>query len=73
LEYFNPGVKNKDGDTPLLVACKNSRPKVAGQMLQMKEQALKVRNNAGDLPLHAAVKQLISTRSRSKTPGDKTV
>lgn len=38
-------------------------------MLRGKDQALKVPNNAGDLPLHVAVKQLLSARARGKLPG----
>ena len=71
MEYFNPAVKNKDGDTPLLIACKHSRPKIAEQMLKCKDDVLKTRNNAGDMPLHVAIKQLLSSRSRGKSVGEK--
>ena len=61
-DYFSPNLKNKDGDTPLHVACKNGRPKAAQILLQAKGVDLKVRNLIGDTCLHSAVRKLLETK-----------
>ena len=71
LEYFNPALKNKDGDTPLHVACKNSRPRIIEMMVKRKDQPYFIQNNFGDIPLHLAVKQLLGARQRTKAAAEK--
>lgn len=61
-DHFSPGVKNKDGDTALHIACKNARPKACQILLQAIGVDLKIRNAAGDTCLHSAVRKLFEAK-----------
>ena len=58
-DYFPPNIKNKNGDTPLHLACKNGHTKIVNLLLQVKSIDLKVRNAIGDTCLHTAVRNIL--------------
>ena len=67
LDYYDPNMQNRAGDTVLALACKNSRPKIIEMVLSSgKDINWKVKNVEGDTILHLAVKQLNTVTLKHK-------
>ena len=55
-EDCDPNVKDRDGNTPLILSCENSHHKIVKLLLGILKCDPNVRNKAGDTPLHLATR-----------------